>query len=245
MDFPGSREVKVFVVILIAIIITVPTAYYFLQRPYNPPITVQNGFAEYNWTSDRFFNASYVGFEGTWVNFTDLAAIAKIVDPQNKTSTLNLSMIQVYEIYELATREDNSTYFEFRANLRGVITPGLIPSSLDIQLNSSLPMMTFPSSKIPQEDDLVIYNSLYQSLPVNISMSHQDIIQNESGESLLLINDSKKLKDDYHFQTYLDIFVDLLYLKHNTTYPIILTATLNGLQHPVSADFELNIRGTD
>ena len=71
----SKRLLKIYIAVFIAaILIAVPVAVYLLP-PQIVPIEVQNGFAEYNWTSDRFLIASYVGFEGSWVIFTDLAAI--------------------------------------------------------------------------------------------------------------------------------------------------------------------------
>ena len=81
----AKRLLSIYVAIFIAaILIAVPVAVYLLP-PRAVPIEVQNGFAEYNWTSDHFYNWSFLNrTNGTDVELTKTVAIAIVHDPSNE-----------------------------------------------------------------------------------------------------------------------------------------------------------------
>lgn len=88
------------------------------------PITVQDGFAEYNWTSDMFINNT----TGHSLFLYGVNSVAVIHDGKNKTSTMSLSGGPTSETdFSPFGFPANSISLQVSVNLTGNLTYDLHP----------------------------------------------------------------------------------------------------------------------
>ena len=236
-------ELRAFVAILIVIVITVPTAYYFLSKPYNPPITVQNGFGEYNWTSDRFNNASFTTIQNS-VNLSDAWSNAIIYESNNVTSMVSIHGWESNSLFHpngsILTPANCTSEFQVAVYYFGKIAPDLHPSRTEAWLNSSLPSYSF--------DGTVNGTEFYPFLVDDWSYDRNMSLVNTHGPLTTAVfdfNESRNSSVYFHFSTGVEFTFSIINMVNNTTYPVHMTFAMYGLQEPVYNNFTLNIRAED